>query len=170
MKNYFRHYPEWDQAENTWDVIEYLTKPDKRTYNKVSEYAQKIFDVLPQDAHFWNSVGRADYPLRLYYRDIYDVRADIKHHPLFNPFMSHERAKSEAIKMKDSLDNDESVYIASLSFPERLVLDQLYVLFDSEKDLKWVSSLPIDRFIEIFPEHTFRKIVLFEDERYGYIE
>ena len=49
-------------------------------------------------------------------------------------------------------------------FPERLVLDQLYVLFDSKKDLKWVSSLPIDRFIDLFPEYTFKKMVLFEDE------
>ena len=72
--------------------------------------------------------------------------------------------KSEAIKMKKALDNRQPVYIASLSFPERLVLDQLSVLFDSKRDLKWVSSLPIDGFISSFPEITFEKIVLSEDE------
>jgi hypothetical protein len=165
VKNYFMQYPEWEQAEYTWDVVEYLSKPGKRDYNKVQEYAYRIFEVLPHDAHFWNSVGRADYPLRLYYKDIYNQRTDIKHHSLFNPFMSHEIAKSEAIKMKTALENGEPVYIASLSFPERLVLDQLYLLFDSKKDLKWVSSLPIDRFIDLFPEHTFKQMVLFEDEK-----
>ena len=165
VKNYFRNYPEWEQAEYTWDVVEYLSNPNKRSYNKVSEYAQKLFDVLPQEAHFWNSVGRADYPLRLYYKNIYEKRTDIRHHSLFNPFMSHDEAKSEAIKMKACIDTGKPVYIASLSFPERLVLDQLYVLLDSERDLNWVSSLPLERFISSFPEIEFEKIVMFEEEQ-----
>lgn len=165
VKNYFMHYPEWEWAENTWDVVEYLTNPNKRTYEKVSEYAQKIFDILPQDAHLWNSVGRADYPLRLYYKDIYNMRTDIRHHSLFSPLISHEEAASEAAKMKRCIENDMPVYIASLSFPERLVLDQLYILLDLNKDLKWVQSLPIETFIDSFPGLEFKKIPLFEEEQ-----
>jgi hypothetical protein len=165
VKEYFRHYPEWEQAENTWDVVEYLSNPNKRSYEKVQAYADRVFDVLPQEAHFWNSVGRADYPLRLYYRDVYGIRTDIRHHSLFNPFMSLDEAENEAKKMKVYLEQGLPVYIASLSFPERLVLDQLYMLLDSSKEPDWVSALPLERFRETFPDFLFEEIVLFEDEK-----
>ena len=125
---------------------------------------QKLFDVLPQKAHFWNSVGRADYPLRLYYRDIYKTRTDIKHHSLFSPFISHEGAKSEAIKMKTCIESGLPVYVASLAFPERLVLDQLLVLLDPGKDLEGVALLPLEKFINSFPGLAFEKIVLVEED------
>jgi hypothetical protein len=54
------------------------------------------------------------------------------------------------------------VYIASLAFPERLVLDQLYVLLNPGKELDWVSRLPKERFRELFPQIGFEEIVLFE--------
>ncbi|KPJ88889.1 MAG: hypothetical protein AMS17_03940 [Spirochaetes bacterium DG_61] len=164
VKNYFRNYPEWEQAEYTWDGVEYLTKPNKRSYNKVPEYVQKIFDELPQETHFWNSVGRADYPLRLYYRDIYNIRSDIKHHSLFNPFMSQEEAEKEARALKTCIDGRAPVYFASLTSPERLVLDHLYLLLDPTKDIDQVSSLPLEEYIDSFPEIGFEKIVLFEEE------
>ena len=165
VKNYFKNYPEWEQAEDTWDVVEYLTNPNKRNYAKVPEYADRILEILPHEAHLWNSVGRADYPLRLYYRDIYGRRTDIKHHSLFNPFMSHEEAEREAKKMKANIDLGLPVYTASLNFPERLVLAHLYVLMDPGKDLQWVSGLPLDRFIGTFPGIEFEEIVLIEQER-----
>jgi hypothetical protein len=164
VKRYFRQYPEWEQAENTWDVVEYLTNPNKRSYDKVVRYSDRIFEILPENAHFWNSVGRADYPLRLYYRDIYQVRTDIRHHSLFNPFMSHEAAEPEARKMKSYIERGAPVYVASLSFPERLVLDHLYLLLDPEKELSWVSGLSARDLIDSFPGIGFEKIVLFEDE------
>jgi hypothetical protein len=164
VKEYFRQYPEWEQAEKTWDVVEYLMNPNKRSYRKVEAYAEKIFDVLPQKAHLWNSVGRADYPLRLYYRDLYGMRTDIRHHSLFNPFYSHEKAEKEAKKMNSSLEEGLPVYIASLSFPERLVLDQLWVLIDGSKDLEQVAGLPLGEFRKTFPEYAFEEIVLFENE------
>ena len=165
VKRYFQKYPEWEQAENTWDVVEYLINPNKRSYDKVVQYSEQIFQILPENAHFWNSVGRADYPLRLYYRDIYKIRTDIRHHSLFNPFMSHEAAEPEAKRMKTYIESGSPVYIASLSFPERLVLDQLYLLKDPGKDLRWVSSLSTEELLGSFPEIGFEKIVLIEDER-----
>jgi hypothetical protein len=165
VKNYFRQYPEWEQAENAWDVVEYLTNPNKRSYSKVDEYANRIFEILPKEAHFWNSVGRADYPLRLYYRDIYRIRTDIRHHSLFNPFMTDEVAKNEAMKMKTYIDKGVPVYIASLAFPERLVLDQLYLLLDPLGDLDRVSKLPIESFVDTFPDLKFKEIILFGEER-----
>jgi hypothetical protein len=164
VKEYFRHYPEWEQAENTWDVVEYLSNPNKRSYEKVQAYADRIFDVLPQEAHFWDSVGRADYPLRLYYRDVYGIRTDIRHHSLFNPLLSNDEAENEAKKMKVYLDQGLPVYIASLSFPERLVLDQLFVLLDSSKDLDSVSKMPLEKYKETFPDYRFEEIILFEGE------
>ena len=165
VKNYFRRYPEWEQAENCWDAVEYITNPNKRAYDKVPRYARSIFEVLPQEAHFWNSAGRSDYPLRLYYRDIYKIRTDIRHHSLFNPFMSQKKARQEAIKMKICIDKEMPVYVASLLFPERLVLDQLYVLLDSSKDLQTVSNLSLEEFVDSFPGMEFERITLLEEEK-----
>jgi hypothetical protein len=165
VKKYFRHYTEWEQAEHTWDGIEYLTTPNKRSYHRVSDYAYKIFTVLPQGAHLWNSVGRADYPLRLYYRDIYNMRRDINHHSLFNPFMTQEEAEHEAAVLRTCLAGREQVFFASIAYPERLVLDNLFVLLDPTKDLDWVGSLPIEEYIDLFPGVEIKKIVLFEEEQ-----
>jgi hypothetical protein len=93
------------------------------------------------------------------------VRTDIKHHSLFNPFMTHAEAEPEAKRMKLYIENGKPVYIASLSFPERLVLDQLYVLLDTEKNLIDVSSLSTEELVHTFPQYGFQKIVLMENEQ-----
>ena len=165
VKSYFKNYPEWDWALNTWEVVEYIVNPNKRDYTKVPEYAEKIFEILPQGAHFWNSVGRADYPLRLYYQDIYKIRTDINHHSLFSPLMTPEQAKTEAVNMKMYIQSGMPVYIASHSYPERAVLDELYVLLDPAKSLNQVSSLSIEELINSFPDIKIEKITLFEQEQ-----
>jgi hypothetical protein len=66
--------------------------------------------------------------------------------------------------MKTAIEQGQPVYIASLAFPERMVLDQLYVLLNPEKNLDWVSGLPSDRLKEIFPQIAFEEIVLFRGE------
>lgn len=63
------------------------------------------------------------------------------------------------------IENGSPVYIASLSFPERLVLDHLYLLLDEEKNLSWVSSLSTEELVDTFPEYGFEKVVLMEDEQ-----
>ena len=164
VKNYFMQYPEWEQAEDTWDVVAYIMDPNKRNYAEVPEYTEKLLDLLPRGAHLWNSVGRADYPLRFYYRDLYGKRKDIKHHTIFNPFFNHVLARTEAYELKHLMQVGSPVYIASLNFPERMILDNLYVLMDSSKDLEWVSELSIDALIETFPEVEFKEIVLIESK------
>jgi hypothetical protein len=93
------------------------------------------------------------------------MRKDIKHHSLFNPFMSQEEAEKEATQLKTCLDDGAQVYFASLAYPERIVLDNLYVQLDPTKDLDWVSSLPLEEYIDLFPDIGFEKIVLFEEEQ-----
>lgn len=66
--------------------------------------------------------------------------------------------------MKTCIESGLPVYVASLAFPERLVLDQLLVLFDPGKDLEGVALLPLEKFINSFPGLAFEKIVLVEED------
>ena len=165
VRNYFMQYPEWEQAEDTWDVITYIMDPNKRNYREVPEYVEEILKVLPHGAILWNSVGRADYSLQLYYRDIYGRREDIKHHTIFNPFLNDEIAKREARTMKYYIETGTPVYVASLNYPERLLLNHLYVLMDSNNTLDLVGDLAVDTFIETFPCVELHEIVLIESKQ-----
>ena len=165
VQRYFENYPEIGRVRNTWDAVEYWANPNKFNYHRVSEYAQKIFDTLPQDAHFWNSDDHSDYALTLYYQNIYNVRPDINHHSLFSVLMTHEEVKGEAHHLKSSLEFDLPVYFATLEYPERLVLDQLYLLYHGGDALDRVGSLPTDEFVNLFQDVDIEKIVLFEQEQ-----
>ena len=164
FKWFYDSYPETEWIRHTWDPVEYFSKPNKRNYDKVETYVAELLAVLPQDANLLNSDCRADYPLRLYYRDIKQIRTDIVHYDLFSPFMTDNRGKQVAKQLKGRLENGEPVYTVSAGFPEKVVLDQLYLMYDPTKDQAWLDSLSLDEYLESFPNVRFEKIVLFEEE------
>ena len=161
---YLDSYPETQWVRHTWDPVEYFSNPYKRDYDKVERYVKKLHSVLPQQAHLLDSDCRADYPLRHYYRDIQRVRTDIIHHDLFSPFLTPEKGKKVARKLKDQLDSDNPVYTVSVQYPEKVVLDQLYLLYDPEKEPASLESIPESEYLSSFPGVRFEKIILFEEE------
>jgi hypothetical protein len=165
VHDYFRNYPEVKHVENTWDPIEYIMNPIKRNYTKVSEYADRIFMLLPQNAHFWNSDNSSDYPLRYYYQEIYQIRTDLKYHFLFSFYISPERIRGEASYMKTCIENGKPVYVVSVEHPIRRVLNQLYVMYHPDDSLDRVSALSSKEFMRIFEEVEFKKVDLFEEEQ-----
>jgi hypothetical protein len=161
---YLDGYPETQWVRHTWEPVEYFSNPYKRTYDKVERYVKKLHSVLPQQAHLLDSDCRADYPLRYYYRDIQRVRTDIIHHELFSPFLTPEKGKQVARELKDQLDSGKCVYTVSVLFPEKLVLDQLYLLYEPGRDPASLESLSQSEYLSSFPGVRFEKIVLFEEE------
>ena len=165
VQNYVRNYPEVKQVENTWDPVEYILNPVKRNYTNVSEYADRIFTLLPQDAHFWNSDAHSDYPLRYYYQDIYRIRTDLNYHFLFSFYIASEKLQGEASYMRTCIETGKPVYVVAVEHPIRRVLNQLYLLYHPDDSLDRVSDLTSDEFIRSFQELEFERVDLFEEEQ-----
>jgi len=161
---YFDSYPETQWVRHTWEPAEYFGNPYKRNYDKVERYINKLHSVLPQQAHLLDSDCRADYALRYYYRDVQGVRTDIVHHALFSPFLTPEKGKNVARELKDQLDSGKPVYTVSVLFPEKVVLDQLYLLYDPGRESAYLESLSLSEYLSSFPGVRFEKIMLFEEE------
>ena len=164
IQRYFGNYPEIGWAVHTWDPIEYIANPAKRNYDKVERYVNKLFSILPEDAYLLNSDSRSDYPLQYYYRDYYGIRPDINHYALFSPFLTEQQGSGIARQIKRQIENGKDGYTSSVLYPEKVVLDQLLLLYDSNVDLTAVSSFSEAEYFSLFPGIRFEKIVMFEEE------
>jgi len=165
LKGFFESYPQISFTAHTWEPVEYIVNTNKRNYDKVERYANAVFAVLPPGAHFLTSDSRSDYPLRYYYRDLYHIRTDIVYHSLFSAFPTVDYAKALAFGLQQPLERGEPVFTASILYPERLVLDQLFLLNDPSRSLDTIQALSTDEYASSFPGVDFEKIVLFEAEQ-----
>lgn len=165
FQRYFNSYPQISWTSHTWDPVEYIVNTNKRGYDKVERYAKALFAVLPQGAHFLNSDSRSDYPLRFYYRDLHGIRTDVEYHSLFSPFLTASEGLSAACELKELLGRGEPVYSASILYPEKVVLDQLYLLNDPSRSLESLQRLTADAYVRSFPRVDIQQIVLFPEEQ-----
>jgi hypothetical protein len=160
LQRYLHNYPEIAEVKDTWDAAAYVLNPNKRGFREVEEFAEAIFHVLPVNTHYWTDDGRDDYPLRMYYRDIYKRRTDIRYHSLFGPFMDQQTAQIEARSMKRLLERGESVYLASLGHPHRWVLEQLYLLLDPDAEPRAVSEMGQSALAAELPRYRLEKVAV----------
>lgn len=165
FNHYFNSYPQISWTAHTWDPIEYVVNTNKRKYDKVERYANALFAVLPRGAHLLNSDSRSDYPLRFYYRNLYNVRKDIIHESLFSPFLTDEEGKWVAARLKRALNREEPVYSSSILYPEKVVLDQLFLLNDPSRTLESLRSMSETEYVRSFPGVNLEKIVLVEEDQ-----
>jgi hypothetical protein len=164
FSHFLDSYPQMSWTAHTWDPVPYVLNPDKRTYDKVERYARALFAVLPPGAHLLNSDCRSDYPLRYYYRDICGIRRDIRHHPLYSPWLTPQAALPVARDIEEALGRGEPVYSASILYPEKLVLDQLALLLDPSRSLPSLQGLTEEQYARRFPGVELRRVVLVEEE------
>ena len=164
LQRYLHHYPEIEEVKDTWNAAAYVLNPNKRDFREVEEFAEAIFQVLPKDAHYWTDDGRDDYPLRMYYRDIYHRRTDIRYHSLFGPFMDQKTAEREAGTMKRLLEQGKSVYLASLGHPHRWVLEELFFLLNPEADPKAIEGMGHSELPAELPGYRLEKVAVLPDK------
>jgi hypothetical protein len=164
FRRFFDNYPQVSWTAHTWDPVEYVVNPRKRTYDKVERYARAVFALLPTGAHLLNSDCRSDYPLRYYYRDLYGQRTDIVHHSLYSPWMTPEMGRAVARELKEVLDLGGVVYSASVLYPEKVVLDQLALLYDRHRLLDSLQGMSEEEYAREFPRVDLQRIVLDEAE------
>jgi hypothetical protein len=100
------------------------------------------------------------------------VRTDIVHHDLFSPFIDAEKGREVARRLKARLDGGNAVYTVSVQFPERVVLDQLSLLYEPGRTPDETESTSTDSretastdaYLSRFPGVRFERIVLFEEQ------
>jgi len=164
VRRYFDSYPEVAWTRHTFDAVEYVARPERSRYDKVDRYAESLFNILPYGAHFLSADSRADYPLRYYYRDIKHQRTDIVYHSVFIPLLTSEKARRVAVEIRQCIERGEPVYTASVEYPEKAVLDQLYLLYDSSKNDAALGALCSEEYLRSFPRVRFEKIVMVPQE------
>ncbi len=160
VRRYFDSYPEVAWTRGTFDAVDFVMRPERRHYDRVDRYAEKLFALLPAGAHFLSADSRADYPLRYYYRDIKHERTDIVYHSLFIPLLTDVEAKRVAKELRRCLASGEPVFTASAEHPEKAVLDQLYLLQDPSATVEAVATLAPEEYLRSFPGVRFEKIVM----------
>jgi hypothetical protein len=101
---------------------------------------------LPRGSHFWENDARADYPLRFYYVEALGRKLNFTLHSQFGLTVTPESSLADAQDMLRALRAGLPVFVSTLGFPEREVLDQLWLLVDPGASADEVRALSAAEF------------------------
>jgi hypothetical protein len=164
VRQFFDSYPDMPLTAHTWQPVEYVCNPNKRSFDEVERYVEALFRQLPRGAHFLVSDARADYPLRYYYRDQLGRRRDVTYHSIYSPSLTDAEAADFAVELKRALARGEPVYTSSILTPEKAVLDHLFQLLDPAWTLEAIRALPTEEYVARYPAFELQKIVFSEKD------
>lgn len=150
--------PEFSQATAFWDPLDYFLDPNKRGYDRVERYATTILEKLEPNACYWGNEATVFYPLSFYYKDVLGRRPDVSYHLVFGILENDPAFRRHATKMLEQLERGCPVYVSSLGYPERDVLDHVYARLDSRRSLGDVRRLSTEAFVETFPEYALHRV------------
>lgn len=165
-KEYFAMYA---IVENLWDPARYFADPNKRRAEGADVVLEQMLAAIPEGAHLYDDDCKGHFPLELYYGGVLGRRTDIDYHALFGPTFDDEQALLRARQMKGLLEAGERVFLSSLHWPERPVMEALYGLIEDERGLPRsdVKSMTLEELEQSFPEYRLRRIHLGgRDDRY----
>jgi len=159
------YFNQFVQVDNYWDAPEFFVNPNKANYDLVARLADSIFTKLPQGAYLVDSDGKGYYPFSLYYQQVLGKRPDIKFISIFTPTFTADEAAAAAKRVELALNQNIPVYVSSVTYPERLVLNHLYAKWSqgSRADLRYAETLDKESFIKTFPKYSLEKISLLDD-------
>jgi hypothetical protein len=158
-QSYFHNFVD---VNNYWSTADYFGNPNKFSYDLVDRVAQSLFSKLPQGANILDSDGKGHYPFSLYYQSVLGRRPDIKFIPIFSPTFKEEQAAVLAQKLDKLLRSGEPVFVSSITYPERAVLNYLYANAsgDGRASVSFAAGLDPQNFVSTFPEYELKKIEL----------
>jgi hypothetical protein len=93
------------------------------------------------------------YPLKFYYQDVLGRRGDVSYHLVFGILGSEAKVAHHAAKMAKQLKRGCPVYVSSLGYPERDVLNHVYHRLDGSTALADIASLSDPMFQATFPHY-----------------
>ena len=152
--------PQYEQAKAFWDPLDYFFNPNKRSYDRVERYAEAILSELAPHACYWGSEATMLYPLKYYYRDVLEERADVSYHLVFGILQSEAAFERHATRLREQLEQGCPVYVSSLGYPERNVLNRVYHQLDGTRPLSEIARLSERDFVETFPHYRLNAVDL----------
>jgi hypothetical protein len=156
--------PQYEQATAFWDPLDYFFNPNKRSYDHVQRYSTTILTQLDRGACYWGNEATMFYPLKYYYQDVLGERSDVSYHLVFGIVENEVHFEYHAAQLVRHLRRGCPVYISSLGYPERNVLDQVYIQLSGRGSLTEIESLSQSMFMETFPDYRFHPLVVDESE------
>ena len=93
------------------------------------------------------------YPLKFYYQDVLGERRDVSYHLVFGMLESESEFVEHARLLTEQLRKDCPVYVSSLAYPERNVLNHVYVRLDRTRSVAEIEKLSKDSLVERFPRY-----------------
>jgi hypothetical protein len=150
--------PQYEQATAFWDPLDYFFNPNKWSYHRVERYSRTILGQLERDACYWGNEATIFYPLKYYYQDVLGARNDVSYHRVFGIVESEVEFRYHAATMVQHLRRGCPVYISSLGYPERNVLNYVYHQLGRTVALAEIASLSESAFVETFPGYRLNAL------------
>ena len=147
--------PQYGQARAFWDPLSYFFDPNKRQYDRVQRYSDEVLSRLDPAACYWGDEAKLLYPLKYYYQDVLGRRKDVDFELIFGILDREPEFATHAIHMLHQLKRGCSVYVESLGYPERDVLNHVYALLDRRVTAARAADLPEAEFLDTFPRYRF---------------
>jgi hypothetical protein len=166
------YFQPFTYVSNVWNPAEYFANPNKRDYDRVHRIADELFRTLPPGAYLYDDDAKGHYPLALYYQKVVGKRKDLNIRPVFNPLFTEEQAKRDALEIKELLARGHRVFLSSPYWPERDILNHLFVMLSPshQANLQYSASLPIEHFEAAFPVYMLKRLNLASDPKIFYYE
>ncbi|MBW2717323.1 MAG: DUF2723 domain-containing protein [Deltaproteobacteria bacterium] len=152
--------PQLEQAAAFWEPLDYFLDPNKRGYDRVERTSSRILEALEPDACFWGNEATAFYPLRFYYQDVLGRRPDVSYHLIFGMTGNSGAYRRHAARMVEQLRRGCPVYISSLAYPDRAVLEHAYAQLDPQHSVADARRLSAEELVETFPLFMVEPIVV----------
>ncbi|MCX7031539.1 MAG: DUF2723 domain-containing protein [Spirochaetes bacterium] len=146
MSRYTSLYRETAYVSDLWDPAVYVMNPARPGYREAEKYCTALMKRLPRGSHFWDNDARADYPLRFYYVEALGRKLGFTLHSQFGLTVTPESVLEDAQAMLRALHAGFPVFVSTLGFPERAVLDQLWLLIDPGASADDVRELSLTEF------------------------
>ena len=113
---------------------------------------------LDPGACYWGDEAKLLYPLKYYYQDVLGRRADVRYELIFAILDREPKFRMHARRMLQQVERGCSVYLESVGYPERDVLNHVYSLLNPRFSAASAARLPEAVFMDTFPRYQFEPI------------
>jgi len=143
LSRYTSLFRETAYVADLFDPARYVMNPAKPGYREAERYCTDLMSRLPPGSHFWDNDARAVYPLQFYHREILGRDLGFTLHPQYVVTVTPQSLREEAGDMLRALREGSPVFVSTLGYPVRGVLNELWFRLDFGAPEAEVASLPL---------------------------
>lgn len=146
VARYTSLFRETAYVADLFDPARYVMNPAKPGYREAERYCTGLMNRLPPGSHFWDNDARAVYPLQFYYQEVLGRDLGFTLHPQYVVTVTPQSLRAEAGDMLRALREGSPVFVSTLGYPVRGVLNELWCRLDFAAPEAEVASYPLPEF------------------------